>query len=103
MMLETQILTEASDEEIFQSVMDAIEARKNIDINGGDDVGDRVAIEPQPTWHKVLKAVSIINKYIDQLDDPVSCKIEGLLQSFNRQLRLNKMENMKDTVLNKYF
>lgn len=100
---ESQVSTEASDEEIFQSVMDAIEARTNIDINGRDDVDDGVAIEPQPTRHEVLKAVSTISKYIDELDDPVSRKIEGLLRSFNRQLRLDETKNMKDTVLTKYF
>ena len=89
---ESQGLMEASDEEIFQSVMDAIEVHENIDINGGDDV-DGVAIEPQLTQHKVLKAVSIISKYIDVSDDPILCKIEGLLRSFNQQLCLD--ENKK--------
>ena len=56
---ESQDLTESSDEENFQSVLDAIEAREKIDINGGDDVDDGldVEIEPQPTRHKVFKAV----------------------------------------------
>ena len=34
---ESQDLTESSDEENFQSVLDAIKAREKIDINGGDD------------------------------------------------------------------
>ena len=89
---ESQVMTEASDEKIFQSIMDAIEARENIDINGGDDVDNAgVAIEPRLTRHEVLKAVSTISKYInDELDDPVSCKIEGLLWSFNQQLHLDE-------------
>ena len=99
----TPILTEASDEDIFQSVMDAIEAHEIIEINGGDDVDDGVETEPQLTHREVLKAVSTINKYIDGLDDPVSRKIEGLLQSFNWQLHLNETKNMKDTILTKYF
>jgi len=45
----SQVLTEALDEEIFQSIMDAIEAHKDIDIDGGYDVDDGFAIEPQPT------------------------------------------------------
>jgi hypothetical protein len=84
--------------------MDAVvEARENIEINGGDDLDDGVETEPQRTRREVLKAVSTINKYIDDLDDPVSRKIEGLLRSFNRQLRLNETKNMKDTVLTEYF
>ena len=100
---ESQLLTETSDEDIFQCVMDAIEARENINTNSGDDVDDGVAIEPQPTRWEVLKAVLTISKYIDELDDPLSHKIEGLLRSFNRQLRLDKTKSMKDTVLTKYF
>ena len=80
---ETPIFTEASDEDIFQSIMDAVKARENVEINGGDDVDEVVDTEPLPTRREVLKAVSTINKYIDGLDDPVSRKIEGLLWSFN--------------------
>ena len=52
-------MTESSDKENFQSVLDAIEAREKFDINGGDDVDDGldVEIEPQPTRREVLKAV----------------------------------------------
>ena len=64
--------------------MDAVKARENTDINGGDDVDNGVAINPQPMRRKVLKATSTISKYIAELDDPVSCKIEGLLWSFNQ-------------------
>ena len=73
---ESQDLTESSDEEIFQSVLDAIEAREKIDINGGDDVDDGpdVEIEPQPTRRK---AVSIITKYIDKLDDQFHANLKG--------------------------
>ena len=90
---ESQVMTEASDEEIFQSVMDAIEAH---DINRGDDVDNaRVAIEPWLTQCEVLKAVSTISKYIiNELDDPVSHKIKGLLWSFNWQLHLDESKNM---------
>ena len=83
--------------------MDAVKARENININGGDDVDNGVAIEPRPTRREVLKATSTIRKYIEELDDPVSRKIEGLLWSFNRQLRLDESKNMTDTVLTKYF
>ena len=43
-------------EEIFRSVMDAIEARR--ENNGGDDVDDGVAIELQPTQREVLRPPS---------------------------------------------
>ena len=43
---ESQVMEGASDEEIFQSVIDAIEARENI-VNNGDDMDNGVAIEPR--------------------------------------------------------
>jgi hypothetical protein len=59
--------------------MDTVEARENIEINGGDDLDDGVETEPQPTRREVIKAVSTINKYIDDLDDPVSCKTSAVI------------------------
>ena len=53
-----------------------------------------VAPWPQPTQREV---VSTISKYIDELDDLVSRKIEV------RPLCLNEAKSMKDTVLTKYF
>ena len=47
---ESQVLMEASDKEIFQSVMDAIKVRDIIDINGRDDVDDGVAIVSRTIW-----------------------------------------------------
>ena len=104
---ETPILTETSDEDIFQSVM---EPSKHVRTLKSMDVDNGVETEPQPTRLrcKVLKAVSIdyqqiLLKYIDGLDDPVSHKIEGFLWLFNWKLRLNKAKKMKDTILTKYF
>ena len=41
---ESHILTETSDEEIYQAVMEAIEARANIEINGGDDINGGISL-----------------------------------------------------------
>ncbi|KAH9010800.1 hypothetical protein EDB85DRAFT_2047701 [Lactarius pseudohatsudake] len=37
---ESHIMTEATDTDIYQAVMDAIEARENMEKNGGDDVDE---------------------------------------------------------------
>ena len=66
-------------------------------------VDDGVVMEPLPTRCEVLKAVLTISEYIDESDDPISRKIEGLLRYNNRQLCLNETKNMKITVLTKYF
>lgn len=99
---ESQALMETSDEEIYQSVIDSIAAREAIDINGGDDLDD-TPIEARPTRCDVLKAVSTINRYTDDLNDPIARKCEALLCSFSRQLRLEESRNLKGTVLTDFF
>lgn len=100
---ESHVLTETSDREIFQAVINSNSARENIEINGGDDVDDDGAVDPQPTRCEVLKAVSTIGKYTKDLNDPLSQKIEALLGSFTRQLRLEETRHMKNAVLTDFF
>jgi hypothetical protein len=80
---ESQILTETLDAEIYQAVMDAVQACENMEINGGDDINKDMPPEPRPTQREVLKAVSTIGRYTADLNDPILCKIEGLLGLFN--------------------
>ena len=100
---ESHVLTETSDEEIYQAVIDSISACENIEINGGDDVDDDGPVEPYPTRREVLKVVSTIGKYTNDLNDPFARKIEALLGSFTKQLRLEETERMKNTVLTDFF
>ena len=75
-------------------------AHENMEINGGDDVDDGFPTEPQPTRHDVLKAAS---RYIEDINMPFACKLDALLGSFNRQLRLEGTRNMKETTLTDFF
>src|ERR1700678_4572200 len=61
--------------------VDAIEARENIDINGGDDVDDDIPLEPCPTWRdvQVLKAVSTICRYTEDINEPIARKVEAII------------------------
>jgi hypothetical protein len=80
---ESHDLTETSDAEIYQAVMDAIDPCKNIEINGGDDDNDDTLAEPHRKRSDVLKAVSTIGRYIEDMNDPIARKVEALLESFN--------------------
>ena len=100
---ESQVLTETSDKEICQLVMDAIKAHENMDINGGDNIEDGVLTDPCPTHHDVLKAVSTICRYIEDLNDPITWKMEALLGIFNMNIRLDKSQVLKNTVLTDFF
>jgi hypothetical protein len=84
-------------------VINAVEARENLELTGGHDVDDDGPQEPCPTRHDVVKAVSTITKYLDNCNDPVAHKLEVLLGSFNRLLWLEDSKNMKETLLTDFF
>lgn len=100
---ESHVLTETSDKDIYKAVMEAVEAREAMEINGGDDVDEDFPAEPQPSRQDILKASSTISKFIENMDDPIARKLEGLLSSLNMQLRLEEARNLKDTHLTSYF
>ncbi|KAH9961394.1 hypothetical protein BGW80DRAFT_1181642 [Lactifluus volemus] len=100
---ESQVLMETSDCEIYQAVMDAINTRENVEINGGDDVDNDIPLEPRPTRHDVLKAVSTIITYVGDLNEPIARKIETVLGSFSRQLHLDEARTMKSSALTDFF
>jgi hypothetical protein len=92
---ESEVLTETSDKEIYHAVMDLIKARKNIDINGGDDVDDDSPMEPHPTRREVLRALSTIGKCIEASNDPIARKLDALMETFSQQLCLNETQSMR--------
>ena len=100
---ESQVLMETSDHEIYQTVMDAIDACENIEINGGDDIDNDIPLEPRPTRRDVLKAISTIGRYVDDLNEPIARKMEAVLESFSRQLRLDETRTMKGSILTDFF
>jgi hypothetical protein len=102
---ESHVLTETSDQEIYAAVMGAIKARENIDINGGDDIedGSHGHFDPRPTYRDALKAVSTIREYIEDLNDPIARKMEGLFMSFNMKIRSDESRGMRSTAITDFF
>jgi len=100
---ESHVLTETSDTEIYQAVIDAINAHENMEINGGDNVDDNICLKPYPNRRDILKAVSTIGRYIEDLNEPIAHRMEALLGPFNMQLCLDETKSMKTTVLTDYF
>ncbi|KAF8979325.1 hypothetical protein BDQ17DRAFT_1264861 [Cyathus striatus] len=96
---ESHALTETSDNEIYQAVMESIATCQMLEVNGGDDVDQNIQVEPHPARCDVLAAASTIKKYTEDMNDPLSHKVDVILDSFNQQLRLDEFKNMKDTAL----
>jgi hypothetical protein len=66
-----QMMYELTDKDFFQVVMDAVEAHKNMEHDGGDDLNDEVIVK-HPSPCEVLKVAAAVNRYIEDLNDPMT-------------------------------
>ena len=67
---ESNTMDESTDREIYKAVMVAREAHENMEINGGDDI-DEEPVERMPSCKDVLKATSVIRRFVDDMNDPL--------------------------------
>jgi hypothetical protein len=93
-----------STEEIYKAVLAASQrAREDSAINGGDDdVSDISVPQITPTRKDFLQAAAIIDRYVSDIDHPVARKMESLLSTFRRKLRLNESRAMIPTHIEDY-
>ena len=82
---ESHFSMEASDKEIFESVMDA---RENLEKDG--------PVHPRPSCWDVLRVISTIVQYVSDLNDPVARKAKAVLWSLTRFLHREESCTMKD-------
>jgi DDE superfamily endonuclease len=102
--VETHNLFNATDEDIFDSVMDAKRFREGATNAGGDDIDDvDVSAPAGPTRHELIQAALMLKKHVATLNDPFSRKFEVMLGSFGAQTRVAGMKSAKDTRLTDYF
>jgi len=69
---------EATDEDIYQSVMEAKKAREGIN----NDMDSDLPVEPGPARNEALQAVLILKRYVQDLDDPFARKLEMMFNGF---------------------
>ena len=94
--VETEIFSEISEEEIFEAVQDA--AAEDESDSELEDTAEAV-----PTRQDVLQAAAVIKQFTATMDDPVARKVEDILASLSRQLRLDAQKGMVNTSLMDYF
>ena len=92
------MMDDTTDEEIFQAVMDAKE-----DNGGHGDIDGDAADIPGPTRNEALQAALMLQRYVQDLDDPFARKLEGILSSFGRQTRLSEFKTLVPTEITDYF
>jgi hypothetical protein len=76
-----------TDEEICQAVLAACKDEEGESSDVGVVDLDDMSVEPIPTYAEVLRAVSIINRYIGHVGDPAVHKFDADLASFAREMR----------------
>ena len=98
---ESQLLDDTLDQDIFEAVRGSRkEAKTPIESNFDD--GD-VPVDACPTRREVLQAVSVVNNYVSMLDGTFARKMEEVLASFRRQIRLEGSRNVTSTHITDYF
>ncbi len=102
---ESITITETTDEEIFEAVMDAKKVREAAATAGtGDyDVDDDAVVDAGPSRKEALQASFTLKKYVQGLDDSFARKLEGMLTSFGHQTRFIESRNLKPTLVTDYF
>jgi hypothetical protein len=102
--IESHNLFETTDNDIFNSVMDAKQFEENAggDNGNGNGNGDDIALTG-PTCREALQASLILRKYVASLNDPSARRLELMLGSFGQWTRAVKMQGTIDTKLTDYF
>ena len=101
---EARHIIDATDEEIYEVVMEAKRAREGLVVagTGSDDIDDG-PVEPAPTRTEAIGAVPLLRRYTKDLDDPFARKFETMLSTFAQRTRAKEMARSKDTKLTQYF
>ena len=60
-------------------------------------------VEPFPTYHEMLEAASVINKYVKTLNSPLAQKLTTDLASLSCQMRLERSQVIESTYIPDYF
>jgi hypothetical protein len=71
--------------------------------NGRDDVDQDALVESCPLPCEVLQAASVINRYTEELNDSLACKLEASLGHLCHQIQLESFKSMKPSSLLDYF
>ena len=98
---ETTNVFDATDEDIFQSVMDAKELGEST-VTVGDEIG-RAALEPRPLRMDVLQVVMMVKRDLAISEDSRDHKLEMLLDSYAQRTRAAGIRSTRESKLTDYF
>ena len=100
--VEAHNMFDATDQDIFNAVMEVNRVKEGSAALGIDDVDDG-PFEELPTRKEALQAMLLVCRYTKVLNDPLARTVEMTLGSFARRIRTEEMQNKKDTKITSYF
>ncbi|KAG6377548.1 hypothetical protein JVT61DRAFT_15363 [Boletus reticuloceps] len=95
--IEAHNIFDATDEDIYEAVMDVKMLQEQSAVSGaGDDDPDEV-VEPAPTWSEAIRAALLLRRYMNlkDLNDPFARKLEAMLGLFGQQTCRTEMEGTR--------
>ncbi|KAF9228943.1 hypothetical protein BS17DRAFT_805636 [Gyrodon lividus] len=103
---ETYNIFDATDDNIYQAVMDAKAAwEASGEVNSNEVMVDNnEPVEPGPTRNEALRAALVLEKYINDFDDPFVRQLESMLGLVGKKTWVLEMQTMTDAKkLTSYF
>lgn len=94
---EDALMDNSTDVEIFQAVME--QADGNVDL----DAEMMEPTLPGPTRREALQAVSVLSKFLSDMDQPFARQLETQLSKLGRETRREEALCLKPTLLTDYF
>jgi hypothetical protein len=93
---EHNMYDDGTEEEIHQAVLERHNAEQDREHNGGDvveDDADEIA-EAKPSCQEALAVALTLSKYVADVNEPFTRKLEVIFASFGRQTRLDTLDSL---------
>ncbi|KAI6010479.1 hypothetical protein PISMIDRAFT_101632 [Pisolithus microcarpus 441] len=101
--IEAHDLFEATDDDIYEAMMEAKGVWDgSLDVDK-DDESAGMAPKLIPTRSEALQAVLTLRKYVRVIDEPYAHKLGSMLGSFRWRTRAMETEGKKDSKITDYF
>ena len=100
--IETNNIFRATDEDIYNSMMEARKLKEQDGLGDGDDVN---IPKPVPTQREALQAAFVLKRYLSTFNDDLlfARKLEVMVGLFGQQTWAAKMQGMTETKLTDFF
>jgi len=90
---------EATDEDIYQAVIDTRGVQEGVETESNSKSGEPI----KSTHGEAVQAAIVLGQYLKRLDDPFVCELDSMLGSFGKKTWLLEMQSKKDTKITNYF